>query len=426
MFSGFCLIMGFSLTNAPLGVVSPALHLLAGLWLNPSQQNEVHIMNRKLVMIIGVLILASVSLSACSAAPTAAAAPATTVTSAETGTTAEGRILPLQSANLSFNIGGQVAEIPVKEGDTVKAGDVIARLKNESLRAAVAEAQAGVDAAKAAQVNYQRQLPKQIAATEAQLKAAQAGQVSASASRNTQAALIDAQSTLAQAQYNQQQLETALQLMYLYKQQDSKSAGDIRSQLQSAIETTQAAQARLNALKAGSLSDRASVAQIGAATASEAAAQAQLDQLQAEAAGTAVDTYAAAIKQAEAGLLAAQLALSETEITAPFAGTIAKINLKLGEQVGPGGPAIVLADLSGWRVETNDLTEIKVPSVKAGQALTVKADALPDVTLKGQVDSIGDVSQLKSGDVVYTVKVSLADNNPSLRWGMTVVVKFGP
>ena len=383
-------------------------------------------MNRKLVVIIGVLILAGFSLSACGAAPTAAAAPATTSTLAEVGTTAEGRIMPLQSANLSFNVGGQVAEIPVKEGDTVKAGDVIARLKNDSLRAAVAEAQTGIDSAKAAQVNYQRQLPRQIAATEAEVKAAQARQVDASTGRDNQAASIDAESALAQAQYNQQQLETALQLMYFYKQENSKSAGDIRSQLQSAIEATQAAQARLNALKIGSLNDRASVAQIDAASAGEAAAQAQLDQLQAEAAGKAVDTYAAAIKQAEAGLLAAQLALSETEITAPFAGTIAKINLKLGEQAAAGAPAIVLADLSGWRVETNDLTEIKVPLVKVGQAVTVKADALPDVELKGKVDSIGEVSQLKSGDVVYTVKVSLIDNNPRLRWGMTVVVKFGP
>ena len=388
-------------------------------------------MNTKLVVIIGVLILASFSLSACGAAPAAvvapaaAAAPATTVTLAETGTTAVGRILPLQSANLSFSVGGQVAEIPVKEGDTIKAGDVIARLKNESLRAAVAEAQAGVDSAKAAQANYQRQLPRQIAATEAEVKAAQARQVGASAGRNNQAAIIEAEATLAQAKYSQQQLETALQLMYLYKKENSKSAGDIRLQLQSAIEAAQAAQARLNALRIGSLSDRASVAQIDAASASEAAAQVRLDQLKTEAAGKTVDTYAAAIKQAEASLLAAQLALSETEIKAPFAGTIAKINLKLGEQVAAGTPALVLADLSGWRVETNDLTEIKVPSIKAEQLVTVKADALPDIELKGKVDSIGEVSQLKSGDVVYTVKVSLGDNDPRLRWGMTVVVKFG-
>lgn len=388
-------------------------------------------MNKKLVVIIGVLILTSFSLSACGATPTAVAAPsavaapATTVTLAETGTTAEGRILPLQSANLSFSVGGQVAEIPVKEGDTVKAGDVIARLRNESLRAAVAEAQAGVDSARAAQANYQRQLPRQIAAAEAEVQAAQARQAGASAGRNNQAAIIEAEATLAQAKYSQQQLETALQLMYLYKQQDSKGAGDIRLQLQSAIEATQAAQARLNALKIGSLSDRASVAQIAAASASEAAAQVRLDQLKAEAAGKTVDTYAAATKQAEAGLLAAQLALSETEIKAPFAGTIAKINLKLGEQAAAGIPAMVLADLSGWRVETNDLTEIKVPSIKAGQPVTVKVDALPDIELKGKVESIGEVSQLKSGDVVYTVKVSLVDNDPRLRWGMTVVVKFG-
>jgi multidrug resistance efflux pump len=177
-------------------------------------------------------------------------------------------------------------------------------------------------------------------------------------------------------------------------------------------------------LKTGSLNDRANVAQISAASASQAAAQVRLDQLKAEADGKAVDTYEAAIKQAQAALLTVQLALSETEIKAPFAGTIAKINLKLGEQVAAGTPAIVLADFSGWRIETKDLTEIKVPSVKAGQPVTVKVDALPDIELKGKVESIGQVSQLNSGDVVYPVKVSLLDNDPRLRWGMTVVVKF--
>ena len=333
-------------------------------------------------------------------------------------------MLPLRSANLSFNVRGQVAEILVKEGDTVKTGDVIARLKNDSLRTAVDEAQAAVDFAQASQVNYQMQLPKQIAEAEAEVKAAQARQASASAGRDNQAARIEAEAALAQAKYNQQQLETSLNLLYLYDQENSETADDLRLQLQSAIEATQAAQARLDALKAGSLSDRANAAQISAAAASQAAAQTRLDQLKAEAAGKAVDTYSAAIKQAEAALLAAQLALSETEIRAPFAGTIAKINLKVGEQIAAGTPAIVLADLTGWQIETKDLTEIQVPSVKVGQSVTVKVDALPAIELKGEVVSIGEVSLLNSGDVVYPVRVSLLDTDPRLRWGMTVVAQF--
>jgi multidrug resistance efflux pump len=381
-------------------------------------------MTKKIVLISSVLILAALSLSACST-PIAAAQ---TVTNAQVpaGTSAEGRVLPLQSTTLSFNASGQVAEIVVKEGDSVKAGDVIARLKNEVLQATVAEAQAGVESAKAAQTNYQRQLPQQIAAAEAAMKAAQAQQLSASAGRNQQAAILEAESTLAQTQYNQQQLQTVLDQLSAYDRANGSRANDLRLQLQSARDATRAAQAQLAALQTGSPSDRANAAQVNAAAAQVAAAQAQLDQLQAEATGKAADTYGAAIQQAEASLLSAQQALSQTEIRAPFAGTVAQINLKLGEQVEAGTAAVVLADLSGWQIETKDLTEIKVPLVKVGQAVIVTFDALPDLELNGTVESISGVSQLNGGDVVYPVRVSLLDGDPRLRWGMTAVVQFQP
>lgn len=378
-------------------------------------------MNKKFAVITCFLALVAFSIGGC-ATPNAAAHPLNVP--AAISTTAEGRVLPAQSANLSFGVSGQVAEILIKEGDTVKVGGVIARLKNDSLRAAVAQAQAGVEAAQAAQTNYQMQLPKLIAQAEAALKAAQARQLGSSASGDNQAALLDAESALAQAQYIQQQFETALDQLYVYNKANGSRANDLRLQLQSAIDATQAAQAQVNALKIGSLGNLANVAQIKAASAEITAAQAQLDQLKAEAEGKATDTYGAAIQQAQAALLSAQQTLSQTEIRTPFAGTVVQINLNLGEQVGAGSSAVVLADLSSWRVETKDLTEIKVPLVKIGQAVIVTLDALPDVELKGTVESISGVSQLNGGDVVYPTKIDLADSDPRLRWGMTAVVKF--
>ncbi len=356
-------------------------------------------------------------------APSIATTPARSVTG-QTVTTAEGRVQPVRSANLSFDVNGQVAETLLKEGDTVKAGDVIARLKNDSLRAAVAQAQAGVEAAQAAQSNYQRQLPKLIAQAEAALKAAQAKQLGSAASGDNQAAQLDAESALAQAQYIQQQWETALDQLYVYDRVEGSRADDVQIQLQSARDATLAAQAQLDALKTGSPGNLANAAQIKAASAEAAATQAQLDQLKAEADGKAADTYGAAIQQAQAALLSAQQTLAQTEIRAPFAGTVVQISLNLGEQIATGKPAVVLADLSSWRVETKDLTEIKVPLVKVGQAVTVNVDALPDVELKGTVESISGVSQLNGGDVVYPAKIDLSDSDPRLRWGMTVVVKL--
>ena len=84
----------------------------------------------------------------------------------------------------------------------------------------------------------------------------------------------------------------------------------------------------------------------------------------------------------------------------------------------------MLADLSGWQIETDDVTEIKVPALKVGQDVTIEFDALPDVTLPGRIESISSVAQVKSGDVVYPVKIKVLENDPRLRWGMTAAVTF--
>ena len=132
----------------------------------------------------------------------------------------------------------------------------------------------------------------------------------------------------------------------------------------------------------------------------------------------------ARVKAAETSLEAAKANLTHRELTAPFSGTVARLNLKVGEQVLPGQTAVVLADLSGWLVETDDLTENEVTGIAIGQDATVTFDALTDLEFAGTVQSISDLSTDVSGDVTYTTKVHLLDNDPRLRWGMTALVKF--
>jgi multidrug resistance efflux pump len=208
---------------------------------------------------------------------------------------------------------------------------------------------------------------------------------------------------------------------------DNKLYGPTEEQARLMVETaksaTQAAELRLKQLKSG-LGVAATGAEIEAAQARLMAAQARAEQLKAEAAGKPNPTYAAAIQQAEAALQSAKTAVADAELRAPFAGTIAQLNVKAGETAAPGVPAIVLADFSSWLVETSDLTEIKVPEVKEDQAVLVLFDALPDVELKGAVESIGTLYQTSSGDIVYPVKIKLIDTDPRLRWGMTAVVEF--
>ncbi|MBP7687113.1 MAG: efflux RND transporter periplasmic adaptor subunit, partial [Thermoflexales bacterium] len=365
----------------------------------------------------GMTVIATFETSA------AAAKPASTE-ALPAGIAAEGKVQPLQSATLSFNTTGAVTELLVKEGDVVKAGDVIARLGTDSLKTALAEAEAALAVIKANQANYESSLPTQIAAAEASIKAAQSQAAGAAAGRNNTASIKDQESRLAQLKYQLQQMKTGLDQLYLYDLENSSAARDLRQQIDNTQQSIKATDAQIAALRYGSSSDQAAQAQITAATASEAAAQARLTQLQAELAGKTVDTFAAQIQQAEAAINAAKLALTQTELKAPFGGTIAQLKINLGERVNAGVPAVTLADIGGWLIETSDVTELKVPDLQVGQSVVIKIDALPELALKGQVESISTVSQLKSGDVVYPVKIKVLDNDPQLRWGMTVAVGF--
>lgn len=383
-------------------------------------------MIKRIILIIGSLVLISALLSACGGAP-ATATPtveAVQVTNTNLPTAAEGSLEPVQHVPLNFTGSGLVTEVKVTEGQTVKAGDAIARLKDDAQRDALAEAEAALATARANQAAYRSQLPQLIAAAEAEVKAAQAQQAGASAGRDHQAEIVEAEAALAQARYAQTQIETSMNIMREYKKDSGENWQKLQLAYANAVKAAQAAEARLRALKSGSPSDRATGAQIEAAQAGETAAQARLDQLIAERDGKATDSFEAAIQQAQAAIDSAKVALAQAELRAPFAGTIAQLNLKAGELTPRDQPAVVLADLSGWQIETDDVTEIKVPTLKVGQGVTIKFDALPDVELAGEVESIGSVAQLKSGDVVYPVKIKVLDNDPRLRWGMTAAVTF--
>jgi multidrug resistance efflux pump len=85
-----------------------------------------------------------------------------------------------------------------------------------------------------------------------------------------------------------------------------------------------------------------------------------------------------------------------------------------------------LADFSQWYVETSDLTEVDVVNVAEGQDVAITLDSLPDAELKGSVVSISQNFTERQGDIVYQVKILLADQNPAIRWGMTAQVNFQP
>jgi hypothetical protein len=65
-----------------------------------------------------------------------------------------------------------------------------------------------------------------------------------------------------------------------------------------------------------------------------------------------------------------------------------------------------------------------VVKIQSGQGASIVFDALPDLALPGRVTAISNVFEEKRGDITYTAKIALDEQNPGLRWGMTAEVTF--
>src|SRR3990172_8845755 len=122
----------------------------------------------------------------------------------------------------------------------------------------------------------------------------------------------------------------------------------------------------------------------------------------------------------------AQAALRLTELRAPFGGTVAVVDVERGEQAVAGKPLVTIGDLTGWLIETTDLSELKVVRVAVGDTATVTFEALPDLLLSGHVDRIQVRGTGDAGNVVFAVAIKLETHNPQLRWNMTATVRIAP
>jgi HlyD family secretion protein len=429
-------------------------------------------MKKWILLAVALLVVAAVvyvvlgrgsSATASEAAPQDADLPAV---KASQQVVADAIVVPARSAKLSLPTGGIVAETLVSEGESVEGGQVVLRLDAARQASAVAQAEAQVRRAQSRLDELKAGArPQEIAAAQASVAAAQAQlarvQAGSTAEEITaaEAVLAGAQATLQKLREGPSEGELVAARADLANAQAAlqqaqaaydrvKSEPDIVArpqslQLQQATNAYEAAKARLEVLQEGpSAADLAAVraqvqqaqaqldaleaparsADVAAAEAEIRRAQAQLEMLEAGARPEAIAAAEADLAAAEAGLEQARVALAETELRAPFAGTVAALDVQVGEQVAPGSPIVWLADLSTWQVETDDLTELNVVRIQDGDVASVTFDAIPDLELTGRVVRIEAIGQNKMGDMTYTAVVALDQYDERLRWNMTASV----
>ena len=382
---------------------------------------------------------------------------------------ADAVVVPAQFAALSMSAGGIVDELMVAEGDVVDAGELLLTLENRRQVAAVEQARAALFRARA-QLEEQRAgaRAEELTAAEAAVDAAKA-QLSGitEAARSSEVVAAEAELTSAQAAYSalfsgpdeEDQIARQAELLdaearltqsqrayNLIAWRNDVGASPEAAALQEATNGVEAARARYNQLFAAPDADQIAAAQarieqaqaeleriltpgtssqIAEAEANLRRAQADYDLLLAGPRDEAIAQAAAAVAEAEAQLSLAEADLADTELYAPFAGTLAMLETKVGEQIGAGTVVVQLADLTAWRVETSDLTEIGIVDIEVGDTATITFDAIDDLEIEGTIVRIRPIGENKQGDITYTVIIEPVEQDGRLRWNMTAVVRIG-
>lgn len=383
-------------------------------------------MKKKLTIFLALSIMTSLLLTACGmgqATPTPTPAPAID------SVVAEGHIMPNADAKLTFGVRGHVTEILVTEGQKVSKGAALIRLQGlEQAQAALAGAQLALTSA---QQDYDTFIRAESLSRAQALQAWQQAQI-ARAKAQLEWEKIDPndlQDEVDNAQTEVRDTKKALDdaKETLAKYLDLKSDNPTRRQAEADVRKAEADyNTALRKVEDFQRQIDAPRAALDAALAAESETR-RTYELSTD--GPNPEKKAlieAQLSNAKAQAAAAQDALNNYEMKAPFDGVVTDINTKVDELIGTEKYAIQIADFSAWYIETSDLTELEVVKVSEGQKVSIEPDALPGVILDGTIENISQSYTLQGGDVLYTVKIKLDSTDARLRWGMTVQMTFKP
>jgi HlyD family secretion protein len=289
-------------------------------------------------------------------------------------------------ATVAPKLSGRILEIRVREGDSVKAGEVIAILDDEQVRAREDQARAALTHAEA----QARAARDQVAVLEQQMRQAQLHTEQAKVDSDGRVRQAEADLAGAEAQLAQQQ--ASYQLALFDKEAYSKlaeSGAVSERQAKVAVSTADqqaaavvAARRRVDAAQGALTMAKANLTNADIREAESATVRKQLTQQEAE-----VSSATARTEEARAQLAEAQANRADLTIRAPFAGTIVTRSAEPGEVIGPGTAIVTLVDL-GRVYLRGFVPEGRIGAVKVGQPARVYVDSSPNEPIDASVSRI--------------------------------------
>ena len=281
---------------------------------------------------------------------------------------------------------GRIREITVREGDRVEAGQVIATLDDQQIRARELQAEAAVRQAdwrvKLAQHQItvlneqlrQNQFGVDQARTDAQ------GRVSEAEARlaGAEAKLARENATYAQAKWDRAAFAKLFKQELIAEQQARQAENNEEAQgavVAAARREVEAARGSLTAAQANLVNPAIRTSQV-------AAVRGQILQAEADVAASQADA-----ERSRAQLDEARANRADLQVIAPFAGTVVTRTAEPGEVVTAGTPIITLLNLGEVYLRAF-VPEGEIGRVKVGQPARVYLDSAPSKPIDATVSRI--------------------------------------
>lgn len=354
-------------------------------------------------------VTAGLLLAACSApgGPPAITPSAVTAPRQAAVVKADGHLRLKTQQWLYFETSGTVREVLVNKGDPVRAGQVLVRLDDTDLRAAVSQAENAIrqqeialsqaeNAARSARLDLERANQRLEEAVPASSDVVYTWYTDMPAVRDS---LTQAQARLAEA----------------LSAVGTGRTGDIAGQLEQIKALLSSAYSASLTSEFIPLSKQAPATQT---TSTVRQLQYEVDKAKLAVAQTnlAVEQSRTTLEAARLNLERARRELARAMLTAPFNGIAAEVPVRAGDRLGPATyttiPIIRLADPSVIEME-GYLDELDRPRVAAGAAATITVDALPGVPVSGSLSYLSPVARIQSGVVSYAFTISLSQPYPA-------------
>jgi len=332
--------------------------------------------------------------------------------------------IEVTDAEVSFKIPGRVVERLVDEGETVKAGQVVARLDQADLLQEVALRAAEVRAAQAALAELVAgSRPEEIAQAAAAVQQAQARLDELLAGSRSQevaaarAALERAQAEAERAKADKERYEA------LYKKQivSAQQYDVARTAYETARARQQEAEEQLKLVEEGPRKEQ--IEQVRAALAQ---AQERYALVKEGPRKETIEQARARFQQAEEALALAETRLGFCTLASPLSGVVLSKNVEPGEYVSAGTPIVTVGNLANVWLRAY-INETDLGRVKVGQRVRVTTDTYPGKRYEGRVSFIASQAEFTPKNVqtekervklVYRVKVDIPNPNMELKPGM--------